>query len=1202
MTAKQHIFRVRRNYNQWVANQTLEDYALRFTAKSARRWSAARVATTALGAISFLALEAIGGAITLHYGFNNAVAAILAVSAIIFLTAIPISYYAAKYGVDIDLLTRGAGFGYIGSTITSLIYASFTFIFFALEAAIMAMALDLLFGIPLAWGYLISSVVIIPLVTHGITFISRFQLWTQPFWLLLQLLPFVFIVYADASAVESWTAFSGGSVADSNTANDAPTGINILLFGAASAVIFSLIAQIGEQVDFLRFLPEPTPKTRWRWWAALIAGGPGWIVIGAIKILAGSFLAVLALNHGIGLEEAADPTRMYMVAFSYIASSPDVALSLAGIFVILSQLKINVTNAYAGSIAWSNFFSRLTHSHPGRVVWLVFNVAIALLLMELGVYRALEQTLGFYGIVAVAWLGSLVADLVINKPLGLSPKHIEFKRAHLYDINPVGVGSMLLASIIGIVCHGGLFGEIAQALSHFTALAAALICAPVIAFITRGRYYLARPVASISEAEKNHDGLQKNVTVSCCICEHRFEYEDMTYCPAYAGNICSLCCSLDARCQDHCKPNAGYVSQVGDFLKRFLPDSISANIHSQLGHFIILVTVINGLSAILLSLIYFQTPIDAPETAALLETTLWKVFFLLVIITGVVSWLFVLAHESRVVAQEESQRQTRLLMEEIEAHELTDQALQTAKEQADAANLAKSRYLSGISHELRSPLNAVLGYAQLLEKANDIPTSRKDALGVIRRSGEHLADLIEGLLDISKIEAGRLDLHQDQVRLSSLLEQLVHMFRLQAEAKGLEFIYQCTDRLPDLVRTDEKRLRQILINLLSNAVKYTDKGQVIFKLRYRSQVAEFTVTDTGEGIAQENIERIFRPFERVRRAGSTATGTGLGLTITRLLCEIMGGDIAVTSQLGNGSQFKASLMLASITSPQRETITAPVQTIYGYQGPVRRLLVVDDEESHRQLMRALLSPLGFDIIDMDNPLLVIDQLQYETDQGTAPNLIMLDVSLPEMSGWQLAEQLRAHHYHGPIMMVSADASEGKEHQDSDEKNSVQDQRDVLHQPLHNAYVIKPVRLPHLLDHIGNLLDLTWCYEKKAETPAPYDVLFPALNSIINDIDKKNNSLQDRRPIIGSDKTASLDNQSLDNQSLDNEMLQQLKKLAVIGHKKGLQEYIQQLLQTLAHNPSESQWLQHLLQLSSNFQFEKIIALVDAHCIHAEALY
>ena len=179
MAARQNIFRVRRRYNQWVANQTLEDYALRFTAKSARRWSAARVSNTALGAISFLALEAIGGSITLYYGFDNAVAAILAVSLVIFLTVIPISYYAARYGVDIDLLTRGAGFGYIGSTITSLIYASFTFIFFAIEAAIMAMALEMLFDIPLVFGYLICAVVIIPLVIHGITTISRFQVWTQ---------------------------------------------------------------------------------------------------------------------------------------------------------------------------------------------------------------------------------------------------------------------------------------------------------------------------------------------------------------------------------------------------------------------------------------------------------------------------------------------------------------------------------------------------------------------------------------------------------------------------------------------------------------------------------------------------------------------------------------------------------------------------------------------------------------------------------------------------------------------------------------------------------------------------------------------------------------------------------------------------------------------------------------------------------------
>ena len=153
---------------------------------------------------------------------------------------------------------------------------------------------------------------------------------------------------------------------------------------------------------------------------------------------------------------------MYLEAFRYVLSQPDLALALTGTFVILSQVKINVTNAYAGSIAWSNFFSRLTHSHPGRVVWLVFNVLVALLLMEIGVYKALEQTLALYSNVAIAWVGALVADLVINKPLGLRPQHMEFKRAHLYDINPVGVGAMTIATIVSISAFYGLFGPTAE--------------------------------------------------------------------------------------------------------------------------------------------------------------------------------------------------------------------------------------------------------------------------------------------------------------------------------------------------------------------------------------------------------------------------------------------------------------------------------------------------------------------------------------------------------------------------------------------------------------------------------------------------------------------------------------------------------------------------------------------------------------------
>src|SRR5439155_5838253 len=182
-----------------------------------------------------------------------------------------------------------------------------------------------------------------------------------------------------------------------------------------ASVLLSLLPQIGEQVDYLRFLPVRTPQNRRRWWTAVVLTGPGWVGIGGFKLLAGSFLAFLLVRQGLAPGEADEPTTMYLLAFQRTFSSPTVALVLTGVFVIVCQLKINVTNAYAGSIAWSNFFSRVTHSHPGRVVWLVFNVMVALLLMEIGVYKALEHMLALYSNVAIAWVGALVSDLVVNK-------------------------------------------------------------------------------------------------------------------------------------------------------------------------------------------------------------------------------------------------------------------------------------------------------------------------------------------------------------------------------------------------------------------------------------------------------------------------------------------------------------------------------------------------------------------------------------------------------------------------------------------------------------------------------------------------------------------------------------------------------------------------------------------------------------------
>ena len=252
----QRIVKIRRDYNTWVANESIEDYALRFTPRAFRKWSILRVSNTALGAISFLVLEAIGGTIAVNYGVINALWAILAVGVIIFLTGLPISYYAAKYGLDMDLLTRGAGFGYIGSTISSFIYASFTFILFSLEAAIMAYALELYFHMPLYIGYLVSALIVIPLVTHGVTLISRIQMITQPIWLILICLPFIAVFNHDPAIFTRVLAFAGASGKSGE--------FNLLMFGAATAVGVALIPQIGEQVDFLRFMPEKTVENRWR--------------------------------------------------------------------------------------------------------------------------------------------------------------------------------------------------------------------------------------------------------------------------------------------------------------------------------------------------------------------------------------------------------------------------------------------------------------------------------------------------------------------------------------------------------------------------------------------------------------------------------------------------------------------------------------------------------------------------------------------------------------------------------------------------------------------------------------------------------------------------------------------------------------------------------------------------------------------------
>ena len=1043
MPIVQTILPTRREYNRWVANQTLEDYALRFTATHARRWSNFRVANTALGSISFLALEAIGGAITLNYGFTNAVWAIVTVSVLIFLTGLPISYYAAKYGVDMDLLTRGAGFGYLGSTITSLIYASFTFIFFAIEAAIMAHALKLCLDVPLTIGYVLSSIAVIPLVVHGITLISRFQVFTQPVWLVLHVLPFIYIAQASPELVAQWQSFSGHQGAGDGS-------FDIVLFGAAASVAMSLVVQIGEQVDFLRFLKQPSAPSRSAWHIAVLCAGPGWIIPGMLKLLAGSFLAFVAVQHEVPLNDAGEPTRMYLTAFGYVFDGPRAALIATGIFVVLSQLKINVTNAYAGSIAWSNFFSRLTQSHPGRVVWVVFNVVIALLLTELGIFKALETILGLYAQVAIAWIGALVADLVINKPLGLSPRSIEFKRAHLYDINPVGIGAMLIATMASMAAYAGALGETAGALSAFVAFGVAFIAAPVIAKLTHGRYYLVRRPETV----------RAGGTAQCCVCEHRFEPQDLAHCPAYAGTICSLCCSLDVRCNDACRSEAQIKHQARAWMRPILRGRLLTILDSRLGHYALRFILAVALIATVVGLVYLQETLSGDGTHAYLREPLFKVFMILLLIAGVTSWLSVLEQESRQVAREESTRQTQLLQQEAEAHRKTDAELKRAKEAAEAANLAKSRYISGISHELRTPLNAILGYAQLLGDDDSIPLAKRGGVQVMKRSAEHLSLLIDGLLDMARIEAGKITLRKDPVALGEFVQQLVQMFELQAQAKGLRLVVDIAHTLPAVVHTDEKRLRQILINLLSNAVKYTEAGAVTLRIEYRRPLIEFVVKDTGVGIEADEAKRIFEPFERGRSAVGLP-GTGLGLTISSLLTQVMGGELTVASVPGEGSAFRVRLLLTASTTGAPAARNE--RRITGYRGSRKTLMVLDDEPAHRRLMRDVLEPLGFVVIecaDADECLTALTR--------HAPDLLLLDLSLPGIDGWELLRRIPSNVAAVlPVVIVSANAHEAQRLDASE---------------AHRAFLVKPIVLPHLFAQLKAHLGLEWVHTPVSPPP------------------------------------------------------------------------------------------------------------------------
>jgi len=531
-----------------AAKETLEDYTLRFAPRSYRKWGTGTVAVSALGGIAYLADFAIGANIGISYGTVNALWGIGIFAVVIFVTGFPLAFYAARYNLDLDLITRGSGFGYYGSVVTNVIFATFTFIFFALEGSIMAQGLELGLGVPLWLGYATSTIIIFPLVMYGMSLLSKLQLWTTPLWLVLMVAPFGYLVISHPDSVGAFLAYQGEE------------GLGAPNLGAvvlAAGVCLSLIAQIAEQIDYLRFMPPRTPENSRRWWTAVVLAGPGWVIFGALKQVVGLFLAVyLIANVAGGAAVANEPVHQFLEIYRQFLP-PWAAMTLAVILVVISQIKINVTNAYSGSLAWTNSYTRVTKSYPGRLVFLGVNLAIALVLMEANMFDFLNTILGFYANCGMSWVVVVATDIAINKYLlKLSPIQPEFRRGMLYAINPVGFGSMIVSAGVSILVFFGAFGPTIQPFSPLVAIGLAIVLPPILAVATKGRYYLRRTDDGVDLPMYDEYGNPSGAVLQCHVCREDIERPDLARCATHDAHVCSLCLSQD-KTAEHVLPAQG---------------------------------------------------------------------------------------------------------------------------------------------------------------------------------------------------------------------------------------------------------------------------------------------------------------------------------------------------------------------------------------------------------------------------------------------------------------------------------------------------------------------------------------------------------------------------------------------------------------------------------------------------------------------